>query len=73
MSLFRKLHTLLGALVHKPFMPRPEKADLDEGQDDHGRGTPRRERPELEAREPEVGDTERVADLIAQQLREEQD
>jgi hypothetical protein len=69
MSLLRKVRTLLGALVHKPFMPRPEKVDLDEGQDDRGEGRPH---PELEARELEVGDTARVADLIAEQQREEQ-
>jgi hypothetical protein len=70
MSLFRKVRTLVGALVHKPFTPRPEKVDLDEGQDDRGKRT---QRPELEAPEPEVGDTARVADLIAEQQREEQD
>ena len=32
MSLIHKVRTLVGALIHKPFMPRPEKGELDEGQ-----------------------------------------
>ena len=28
MGLLRKLRVLAGALVYKPFMPRPEKAEL---------------------------------------------
>jgi len=31
MSLLRKLRVLAGALVHKPFMPKQEKVDLDDG------------------------------------------
>jgi len=66
MSLFRKVRTLLGALAHKPFSPRPKKADLD----------PSRQRVEVGKhseleKEPPIVDTERVADLLARQKQDE--
>jgi hypothetical protein len=71
MSLLRKVRVLLGALVHKPLTPRPEKADLD-----HEPGSPAevpevQGAPGLESRQQELADTERVADLITQQQRED--
>ncbi len=71
MSLFRKMRVLVGALVHKPFTPRPEKVDLA--------GTPGpsrlegvgQEGPAREAQKPEVQDEDRVADLIARRQRYE--
>lgn len=73
MGLLGKVRVLIGALVHKPFMPRPEKVDLgqDTGQQQESAG--RREGSDLEQQGPEVTDTERVADLIAQQQRREAD
>jgi len=67
MSLLHKLRTLVGALVHAPSTPRPDKPSLD-------RPPPRpraaarpldREDADLEARPPAAADTDRVADLIA--------
>jgi hypothetical protein len=66
MSLFGKIRTLVGALVHKPFMPRAEKADLDEGRKEP-QIAPGLETGTLEAQEPGVVDTGRVADLIAKE------
>ena len=66
MGLLHKVRILMGALVHKPFSPRPEKADL--GHDDQCK-------LETEAKHPGVGmepewiaalEDDRVADLIAQ-------
>jgi hypothetical protein len=62
MSLLRKIRVLVGALAHRPFMPRPEKVDLSQDREQPG-----------EESQPEVADTERVADLLAQQQREEAD
>lgn len=65
MSLLRKVRVLVGALVHKPFTPRPEKADLDEGRDLAQQGAPRPAEPAAD-----VVDSERVADLIARKQSE---
>jgi hypothetical protein len=62
MSLLRKIRVLVGALAHRPFMPRPEKVDLSQDREQPG-----------EESQPEVADTERVADLLVQQRREEAD
>jgi hypothetical protein len=70
MSLWRKVRVLVGALARTPFMPKPEKVDLDDGPDASRVESPRRDSSELEAGEPEIADTDRVADLIAQQQRE---
>jgi hypothetical protein len=73
MGLLRKLRVLAGALVHKPFMPKPEKVDLGEGgkvtEEERSRGA------RLDSGEQESGvtDGERVADLIAKQQREQAD
>jgi len=45
MSLFRKVRTLLGALAHKPFSPRLEKADLDPSPQRVEAGKPTGEHP----------------------------
>ena len=60
MSLLRKVRVLVGALVHKPFTPRPERVDLAEGRDPVQKDTPRQTEPAAD-----VVDSERVADLIA--------
>lgn len=73
MGLLRKVRVLVGALVHKPFAPRPEKVDLDKDSNTPQEGEIGRDSSALEAQEPEVTDTERVADLIAQRQREEGD
>jgi hypothetical protein len=62
MGLFHKVRILVGALVHKPFMPRPEKVAMDETGDE-----PSADRRPAEEGQGEVADTERVADLIARQ------
>lgn len=66
MNLLRKVRVLAGALVHKPFMPRPEKADLE----DKGEGLPpgekARKAQSLAVPEAQALESERVADLIAQ-------
>ena len=74
MGLLRKMGILVGALVHKPFTPRPPKADPDEepagardGRDEPG-SPPRPSRAKNVSAgddEPGVVDNERVADLIA--------
>jgi hypothetical protein len=68
MGLLRKIGILVGALVHKPFMPKPEKVELH---DKPRKGTARRDGAAIEAQQPQVEDTGRVADLIAQQQQEE--
>jgi hypothetical protein len=73
MTLLHKLRTLVGALAHKPFMPRPEKVELDKGPDRPQEKVERQDSSTLEAQKPEAADTERVADLIAQRQREETD
>jgi hypothetical protein len=65
MGLLRKVQVLVGALVHKPFMPRPEKADVEERES--AAPGPRPSPPEPVA---EVVDTERVADLIARRQQD---
>ena len=71
MGLLDKVRILVGALVHKPFMHRPEKVDLD------GLSVPPQESgvhqdgATVEAPEAGIEDTGRVADLLAQQRRED--
>jgi hypothetical protein len=72
MGLFHKVRTLVGALVHKPFMPRPEKVALDEGEDKAAAREAAADRRLAEEGQGEVDDTGRVADLIAQQQRGEE-
>jgi hypothetical protein len=73
MSLLHKLRVLAGALVHKPFMPRQEKVDLDEGNAAPAKEERSREHLGSDLQGPEVVDGERVADLIAKQQREQAD
>jgi hypothetical protein len=73
MGLIDKVRTLIGALVHKPFMPRPEKVDLGQEPGQRREPTAHGEGSELEQQQPQVTDSERVADLIAQQRRQEAD
>jgi hypothetical protein len=73
MGLLRKVRVLMGALVHKPFAPRPEKVDLDKESSTPQGGEIGRDSSALEAQESDVTDTERVADLIARRQREEGD
>ena len=67
MSFLSKVRTLVGALVHKPFTPRPEEAHLDQPVTE----ITGEQRAELEGQEAGVAETERVADLIARQKQEE--
>jgi len=73
MGLLHKLRVLAGALARKPFMPKPEKVELEEEA-----RTPGKERVPQESlgsgtQEPDLVDGERVADLIARQQREQAD
>ena len=68
MSLPHKLRTLVGALVHAPFTPRPDKPGPDQPPPQPptaARPLDRAESADLETREPGIADTDRVADLIA--------
>jgi hypothetical protein len=71
MGLLDKVRILVGALVHKPFTPRPEKANLDGHPEPPRDGSEPRERVLPQAMEAAVEDTDRVADLIARQRHEE--
>ena len=71
MGLLHKLRILAGALVHKPFMPKPEKVALDEEAKVPGEEGQPRQRLDASAQEPDVVDGERVADLIEKQQREQ--
>jgi hypothetical protein len=70
MDLLHKVRILVGALAHKPFMPRPEKLDPEEvaGQEPPKRSP--RDVSKLEEQKPGVGDTDRVADLIVQRKKD---
>lgn len=67
MSLLRKLRTLVGALVHAPFAPKPDRADLDQPSKPTAAASPADGAGSagLAAGEPGVADTDRVADLLA--------
>ena len=67
MDLLHKVRILVGALARKPFTPRPEKVDLASTPEVSEAEAARRDRSALETQEPEVEDTQRVADLIARQ------
>jgi hypothetical protein len=73
MGLLRKLRVLAGALVHKPFMPKQEKVNLDEETRVPGKEESPHERLGTGTQEPDLVDGERVADLIAKQQREQAD
>ena len=71
MSLLHKLRVLAGALVHKPFMPKPERVELDQAAEAPGQDRRPQERRGTGAQEPDLVDGERVADLIEKQQREQ--
>lgn len=71
MSLLRKVRVLVGALVHKPFMPKPERVDLHDKPEQSPQETTQRKNAGLEAPPSQAEDTERVADLIVRQQQEE--
>ncbi len=73
MGLLRKLRILAGALVHKPFMPRQEKVNLDEETKTPVEGGSPHKDMEASTRESDASDGERVADLIAKKQRERAD
>ena len=68
MGLLRKVRVLMGALVHRPFMPRPEKIELPQKPEAAQQGEPGQA---LETEGQQVTDEGRVADLIAEQQRRE--
>lgn len=70
MGLLHKVRILMGALVHKPLSPRPEKADL--GQEDQCKLDTDNIQPgvDIEAETAGTLEDDRVADLIAR--RDEQ-
>ena len=65
MSLLHKLRTLVGALVHAPFAPRPAKPGPDQPPPQPPLAARPADSAGLEARPPAAADTDRVADLIA--------
>jgi hypothetical protein len=69
MGLLHKLRVLAGALVHKPFMPKPEKLDLDEEAGTLGQGGLARDGLDSGAQEEDLVDGERVADLLSRQQK----
>jgi hypothetical protein len=73
MGLLRKVRVLVGALVHKPFAPRPERVNLDKESGAPQEGETGHDSSALETQGPAATDTERVADLIAQRQRDEED
>jgi hypothetical protein len=73
MGLLRKVRVLVGALVHKPFVPKSEKAELGERADSTQKEAARRESSTQEAQSAEGLNKERVADLIAKQRQERAD
>jgi hypothetical protein len=73
MSLFRKVRVLVGALVHKPFMPKSEEINLDRESDSAQQESVHQTRSTLETQGEDVPDRERVADLITRQQQGQAD
>jgi hypothetical protein len=73
MGLLRKMRVLVGALVRRPFMPRPEQIELPQKPAGAGQGDTGTEPSGLAAEGQQVLDEGRVADLIAEQQRREAD
>jgi hypothetical protein len=69
MGLLRKVRVLMGALVRRPFMPRPEKIELPQKPEAAQQREPETGSSGLEAEAQPVPDEGRVADLIAEQQR----
>ena len=63
----------MGALVHKPFMPTPERVDLEERAEPPPESGVHQDGAALDAPEAGIEDTDRVADLLAHQRRREAD
>ena len=70
MGLLRKVRVLVGALVHKPFVPKPERIELEERSDSTQKEAVGRESSTPSARSAEEPDKARVADLIANQRQD---
>jgi hypothetical protein len=73
MGLLRKVRILVGALVHKPFVPQSEKIELGERSDSTQEEAAGWNSSTQEAQSAEDLDRERVADLIAKQRQERAD
>ena len=71
MGLLHKLRVLAGALVHKPFMPKPEKLDLDDEAMTPGQGGVARDSLDSGSQEEDLVDGERVADLLGEQQQQQ--
>lgn len=71
MGLLGKVRVLVGALVRKPFTPRPEKVLLEERRESSREGNEPQESVSRQAPDTRVEDSDRVADLIAQQRQDE--
>ncbi len=68
MGLLHKVRILVGALVHKPFTPRPEREELEPSPRQAGaKGV----RPDLRAQVTPGMEEDRVADLIAEKKADE--
>ena len=72
MGLLQKLRVLAGALVHKPFMPKPEKLDLDDEAMMPGKGGLAHDSLDSDIQEDLV-DGERVADLLSESQQRQLD
>jgi hypothetical protein len=70
MGLVYKFRVLMGALVHKPFMPRPGRIELEDGPALAPSEGARRDSKNLDAPEGQGLEEERVADLIARRQRD---
>ena len=73
MGLLHKVRILVGALVHKPFAPRPEKADLDRDDQCKLETDPAQSSIGAEAEGTTTIEDDRVADLIAQRDEQKKD
>jgi hypothetical protein len=71
MGLLDKVRVLVGALVRKPLTPKPEKVDLHGRPESPREGSEPREHVLSQPPEAVVEDTDRVADLIARQRKED--
>lgn len=73
MDLLRKVRVLVGALVHKPFVPKPERTELGERSASTQEEAVGRESSTPSARSAEEPDEARIADLIAKQRQDRAD
>lgn len=70
MGLLRKIRVLVGALVHEPFVPKPERTELRERSDSTQKEAVGREGSTPSDRSAEELDKARVADLIAKRRQD---